>query len=96
MITRAQRIRQQIGEFFADDEAPDSIAPEDTILHNLGKPFPDGRIPLCPTCGRDVIPGFMTPQMVQCPGCFTDIDLANGKYAYRTKSGNMSRGQYGS
>ena len=93
MITRAQRIQQRIGEFFADDEAPDSIAPEDTIIKNQTK---GGIVPQCPTCGIDLIPGFMTPAMIQCPACMIDVDLAKGNYPYRTKSGNATRGVYGS
>ncbi len=95
MMTRAQRIKGLMDEFFADDEAPDAIAPEDTIIHNVSKPFPNGIVPQCPTCGIDVIPGFLSPSQVQCPGCMTDINLAKGNYPYRTHAPNMSRGKYG-
>ena len=92
-MNRAQRIRAMLGEFFADDENPDSIAPEDTIIHNQTT---GGIVPQCPTCGMDLIPGFMSPAMVQCPNCMNTIDLAKGNFPYRTKAPNMSRGQYGS
>lgn len=93
-MTRSERIKYWIAEFFADDDNddPNAITPEDTIIHNQTM---DGIVPQCPTCGRDVIPGVMSPSLVQCPGCMTDIDLANGKYPYRTHAPNMSRGRYG-
>ena len=91
-ISRARHIRDRIiGEFFADDN--DSNSPQ---YHSLTDPFPDARVVLCPTCGRDIIPGFVNPGLVQCPGCQTDIDLAKGKYQYRTRVPNRTRGNYGS
>lgn len=92
-MNRAQRIQYIMQEFFADDEAPSTISREDTIIKNQ---MPGGIVPLCPTCGRDLIPGFMSPSMIQCPKCMTDVDLAYGKYPYRTHAPNMSRGSYGS
>lgn len=91
MMTRAQRIKQAMQEFFADDEAPSTISREDTILKNVGT---GGLFPTCPTCSRVLIPGFMNPSMVQCPACQTDVYLAKGEYNYTTKAPNMSRGSY--
>ena len=72
----------EVAEFNAEVR----VRPEDTLIKN--QTMPDGIVPQCPTCGRDVIPGVLTPSIVQCPGCMTDIDLANGMYKYRTLSGN--------
>ena len=101
-LNRSQYIKAMIGEFFADDEGPSTITKDDTIIqrqqqyHSLSDPFPDNRIIMCPTCGKDLIPGFSNPHMLQCSKCFTDVDLAYGKYPYRTHAPSMSRGQYGS
>lgn len=91
-MNRAQHITQTLREFFSDDEAPSTIAPEDTILHNQTA---GGIVPLCPTCGIDLIPGVSNPSMIQCPCCMTDVNLAAGKYPYRTKTPNRTRGAYG-
>ena len=72
-----------------------AITSQDTVLNTVSKPFPDGIIPLCPTCGKDLIPGFPNPHMIQCPQCMTDVDLAYGKYPYRAHVPNRTRGQYG-
>lgn len=91
-MNRAFRIQKYIQEFFADDDAPSSISPEDTIIKNQTA---GGIVPLCPTCGRDLIPGLDSPHMIQCPLCMTDVNLANGNYPYRTKTPNATRGHYG-
>jgi hypothetical protein len=92
-MNRAQRIQSAMREFFADEEAPSTISPEDTIIKNQ---TPGGIVPLCPTCGRDLLPGLSGAALVQCPLCMTDVNIANGNFPYRTKAPNMSRGAYGS
>lgn len=98
-MNRAQRLQQYIQEFFADDmddmrssSSCSAITPDDTIIKNT---TPGGIVPLCPTCGKDLIPGFQNAHMIQCPQCMTDVDLASGKYPYRAHVPNRSRGQYG-
>ncbi len=93
MITRSQRIKHLIDEFFADDESPDTLTPDDTIIHNQRQ---GGIIPQCPTCGMRLIPGFKDASLIQCPGCMTSVDLAKGAFPYTSQVSQRSRGRYGS
>ncbi len=91
MITRSQRIKGLIDEFFADDEAPDTITPDDTIIQNQKR---GGMFPVCPTCSKVLIPGFTNPSLIQCPHCQTDINLATGNVQYTSQPSQRTRGHY--
>lgn len=87
-MSRAGQILERLERIAEDDDcnAEVYVKPEDTIIRNQS--LPDGIVPQCSTCGRDVVPGFLTPSLVQCPKCMDNIDLARGNYKYRTLSGN--------
>ena len=101
-MSRAQLLLEKLERVSEDDHnAEVHVKPEDTIIRNQTKHL-DGVVPLCPTCGIDLNPGFMTPSQIQCPACMTDVSLAQGAFPYRTLSGNrvaadgvVSKGTYG-
>lgn len=92
-MSTAQRLLEKLDKIAENDYHEPNVEVHvknsDTIIKN--QTLPDGRVPLCPTCGRDVIPGHLTPAQVQCPKCMTDINLADGMYKYRTLSGNTGK-----
>jgi len=88
-MNRAQRITQQLGEFFADDEQPSTITPDDTVITTV-----TSKGWTCPTCGRSLNTGVMNPSFIMCPGCNHEVDTATGRVTYRTRTPNRTRGFY--
>lgn len=85
-MSRAGQILERLDAIKEDEyNAEVHVKNDDTIIKNQSV---NGRVPLCPTCGHDIIPGHLSPSQVQCPKCFTDVSLADGSYKYRTLSGN--------
>ena len=100
-MNRAQYLIERLDTIAEEYDHYKAITPDDTIIQNQTKHL-DGVVPQCPTCGRDLIPGFVYPSQIQCPKCQTDVSLAKGEFPYRTLSGNrvaadgvVSKGTYG-
>ena len=84
-MTRAKHICEKMDRMLEDHDA---MSPEDTIIQN--QKYPDGGWPKpCPTCSKEITPGFMSPSLMQCPSCMTNIDIHSWTpTSIRTLSGN--------